>query len=658
MKADLTDLFLAALGDSGLLEPSRVAELAEWCAEAKSDPAALAQELRRRKWLSDYQIREIGRGRGQGLTVGPYRLIELLGEGGMGRVFKASHVRLDRLVALKLIRPEKLGRPKTLERFHREIRAAAQLAHPNVVLAIDADSVGGQLYFAMEFVDGTDLARLVEQSGPLDPAVAADYFRQAAAGLQHAHERGLVHRDVKPSNLLLTPRGQVKVADLGLAVLAGDAEGRVTQEGNILGTPDFLAPEQARSPLAVDGRADVYALGATLYFLLTGRIPFEGASPTEKLVMHVTAPPPSLLATRPDAPPALDAAIKQMMAKRPEERPRTPEAAARLVADALAAPEEVEAIVDDGFAFDAAPAAPPGNSPRRAKAKPGKSRWLPVAAVLGAAAFVAAGVAVGTIAFSGPAPDGPVDPAGNPAGIALVKLPGGTFMMGADAADQPQVEVTVPGPFFIGVTEVTNGQYLKIMGTSPARKPRGLRLSADIPVDSVTWDEANEFCRKLTASDESIPAGWAYRLPTEAEWEYACRAGTAGPFNGATKLVYGKGGVFNPDAPGDALGEEDVTKTRMERGFPYPAGTSAPNAFGLKDCHGNVWEWTATPFTPTHATPPHPAPPPPPGAFRTIRGGSWREPASNCTSATRRGLAPTERRDDVGFRVALAPAGE
>ena len=330
MSRSQTATFLSALTASGLLTAVQLAELTAWTAETSADPAQMARELLARQWLSDYQIREIARARGKDLTVGPYRILEPLGEGGMGLVYRARHVKLGRMVALKLLRPERLTRPRAVKRFQREIFAAAKLSHPNVVLAIDADSDAGRHYLAMELIEGTDLAQLVERSGAMPLEKACDAIIQAAAGLQHAHDCGLVHRDIKPSNFLLTPQGRVKITDLGLALLAetDELDGRVTCDWHVLGTPDFIAPEQAINPLTADARSDIYSLGGTLFYLLTGRIPYEGATAGAKVMRHVNDPPPSLLALLPDAPPTLDAAIQQLMAKLPGDRPATATAAA------------------------------------------------------------------------------------------------------------------------------------------------------------------------------------------------------------------------------------------------------------------------------------------------------------------------------------------
>ncbi len=344
--ADLVD----TLRKSRLLEAGQLDEIRDQLQPRTSDPRALAHELIKRDWLTPYQVNQLFQDRGQDLVLGQYVLLERLGEGGMGQVFKARHRSLGRTVALKVVRKERLANPTVVRRFEREIRVAAQLKHPNVVLAFDADMIGNNYFIAMEYVEGVDLSRLVKVSGPLPVEQACDFIAQAALGLQHAHERGLVHRDVKPANLLVTrPAGKapaampldppssasgvlrgpvVKILDLGLARLhpAMEDEGvaGVTQEGVVVGTVDYLAPEQAVNSSTVDVRADIYGLGCSFYFLLTGQVPFVGTTAMEKLLKHRCEEPPPVEHLRPEVSPSLAAVVRKMMAKRPEDRYQTP----------------------------------------------------------------------------------------------------------------------------------------------------------------------------------------------------------------------------------------------------------------------------------------------------------------------------------------------
>jgi hypothetical protein len=255
-----------------------------------------------------------------------YRVQGLLGVGGMGMVFKAEHRLMRRAVALKVIHRHLLSRPEAVERFRREVRAAARLAHPNIVTAHDAERAGAAHFLVMEYVEGETLDRVVDRRGPLPMALACDYVRQAALGLQHAFERGMVHRDIKPANLIVTPAGQVKVLDFGLAQLAQEyqADSGLTPEGAVVGTPGYLAPEQARDPSAADVRADLYGLGCTLYHLLAGRPPFVGGGALQQLLAHQARAPRPLSAFRDDIPPELARVVERLLAKAPADRFQSP----------------------------------------------------------------------------------------------------------------------------------------------------------------------------------------------------------------------------------------------------------------------------------------------------------------------------------------------
>jgi tRNA A-37 threonylcarbamoyl transferase component Bud32 len=280
-----------------------------------------------------------------GATLGNYEIVGSLGEGGMGQIFKARNRRLRRDVAIKVLRPRQLASPETLERFQREARATARLAHPNIVQVYDAAETDGLHYLVMEYVRGKDLAALVLDRGPLPPALACEYIRQASLGLQHAHERNLIHRDIKPANLLLTADGrQVKLLDLGIARVQvpddpDSSLSELTQTGAVMGTPAYLAPEQARDPRHVDIRADIYSLGCALYHLLTGQVPFPAVTLAEVVLQHQLEEPAPIDQWRPDIPSDVQAIVRKMMAKRPDERYQTPAA----VTDALAPFARVDA---------------------------------------------------------------------------------------------------------------------------------------------------------------------------------------------------------------------------------------------------------------------------------------------------------------------------
>jgi hypothetical protein len=268
-----------------------------------------------------------------------YRVLGVLGSGGMGVVYKAVHRLMDRVVALKVLQRTLTERPRFVERFRQEVKALARLDHPHLVRALDAEEAAGLHFLVMDYVEGENLEERVRRLGPLPVAEACDCVRQAALGLQHAHENGMVHRDVKPSNLLRMPAGQLRIIDLGLARLVREEGEADTSSGLLLGTPDYTAPEQARTPNAADIRADLYSLGCTLYFLLAGQVPFPGGTALQKLLAHQERLPRPITELRPDVPVGVVRLLQRLLAKDPAQRPATPaEVAGALAAPAGAAP--------------------------------------------------------------------------------------------------------------------------------------------------------------------------------------------------------------------------------------------------------------------------------------------------------------------------------
>jgi eukaryotic-like serine/threonine-protein kinase len=293
-------------------------------------PAELARSLIRSGVMTAYQASAIQQGKSRGLLIGRYLILDKLGEGGMGVVFKAKHRLLDRVVALKILPPSFARQRSLVDRFRREMQTTARLNHPNVVSVLDADQDRGVYYLAMDYIEGRDLDHVVRERGPLAVEQAIDCAIQAARGLEAAHAQGIVHRDIKPGNLILDAMGVVRVLDLGLARLvngsstsAEAAPTNLTRSGVFMGTVDFMAPEQAEDSRNVDHRADIYSLGCSLYYLLTGRPPFEGRSLIMRIMAHQQQPPPSIRALRNDVVEPLDTAYQEMMAKNPDDRPRT-----------------------------------------------------------------------------------------------------------------------------------------------------------------------------------------------------------------------------------------------------------------------------------------------------------------------------------------------
>jgi serine/threonine-protein kinase len=286
--------------------------------------------------LTRFQAELLLAGRSSGFVLGQYRILDQLGQGGMGRVFKALHLRMHRTVALKVLAPQVMQSEKAKRLFQREVRATGQLSHPNIVTAYDANHVHGRYFLVMEYVDGLNLDQLVRQRGRLPVGLACDLIRQAALGLQYAYERGTVHRDIKPANLI-AQRGPMrgspyvlKILDFGLARLHDAEEAQtpsdsvVTAKRVVLGTPDFLSPEQARDTHAVDVRSDLYSLGCTFYFLLAGQVPYPGGTKIEKLIRHGTETAAPVESIRPDVSPAVGAVVRKLMAKDMTDRYQSP----------------------------------------------------------------------------------------------------------------------------------------------------------------------------------------------------------------------------------------------------------------------------------------------------------------------------------------------
>jgi formylglycine-generating enzyme required for sulfatase activity/tRNA A-37 threonylcarbamoyl transferase component Bud32 len=578
---------------------------------------------------------------------------------------------MDRVVALKVIHARLLDSPRAVERFQREVRAAARLEHPNIVRAYDADEAGATHFLVMEFVPGTDLARYVGEKGALSVAEACHFVRQAALGLDHAHQQGLVHRDIKPHNLLLVrpsdPAGPglVKVMDFGLARLGWDqsSDAGLTGDHALMGTLDYMAPEQAEDAHGVDIRADIYSLGCTLYHLLAGRPLLAGASATRKLSAHLMGKLP--LADLPAAVPAeLRAVLAKMVAREPARRYQTPaEVAAALLPfldGASRSNPAPESAWPDAGEDEHTVAEEPGALIQERPARR-RRRWSWRAWVGGGVPVVLLFVTgfvlqlymgssprerVADCALPLPPPEALSTAYANSLGMKFVLVPKGMAWLGGSAASR---EADIPYDFYLGKYEVTQGDWARVMDSRPSFFSRnGANKGAvkDItdedlqrfPVEGVSWEDAQRFLERLNRLDPQ--EGWAYRLPREAEWEYACRGGpidkAASAFNyyldrPALKLL-----------PGQANFEDGNGLKR-----PCPVGSYWPNALGLHDMHGNVHEWCDDAERQADGS-----------ERRVIRGGSWDNAAEFCQATSRSVNPPGARSYTVGLRVARVPAGK
>ncbi|MBC7817810.1 MAG: SUMF1/EgtB/PvdO family nonheme iron enzyme, partial [Planctomycetaceae bacterium] len=532
--------------------------------------------------------------------------------------------------ALKVLHADLAESPDSLQRFQREMRAGGKLNHPHIVPTLDADQVGDTMFLVMEYVPGTNLALLVWQNGPLPIEQALRYVAHAAEGLAHAHDQGVIHRDIKPSNLLCDERGNVRVLDLGLARFAADGLAQQTQltgTGELLGTVDYMAPEQAQSTRKADARSDIYSLGCTLAYLLTGQPPFSGESVLKRLMAHRDTPIPSLCDMRHDVPDVVNRIFQKMVAKQPADRYQSMR---ELLADL---------------------------APLVGSHRP-RSRWVK----RGVLAVVAASVLIAGVMFArqrgveeskkSDEPNKIVQPVAPPSvaiapfdgsqavthqeawakylnqpvettngiGMKLRLIPPGEFQQGANeqevevfsnlegrslATDGPRHRVRLTQPFYIGVSEVTQAEYQTVIGSNPSMfSPTG-EFAARVadsettqhPVENVTWFDAIEFCNALSLREKLTPCyerlndevtivtGTGYRLPTEAEWEFGCRAGTESPWSFGEQ---------------DAAFEQFAWVAMNGEFRSHPVGQLLPNAFKLHDLHGNLWEWCQDVFDPSY----------------------------------------------------------
>jgi formylglycine-generating enzyme required for sulfatase activity/tRNA A-37 threonylcarbamoyl transferase component Bud32 len=717
MPVEFAQDLLACLREAGLLEEAHLEELLRQ-ADGTRPAAELARELTERGWLTTYQAELLLRGDGHRLRVGPYCLLEWLGKGGMGEVFKARHRHLGRHAALKLIRREQLGHPDSVLRFRREARAAARLEHPNVVTVYDADRAGDIHFIAMEYVEGTDLGRLLRANGPLPAAEASECIRQAALGLQHAHEQGLVHRDLKPGNLMLTCKGPeqaptIKILDFGLARFLSELsdDAGLTPTGQWVGTPEFLAPEQARDSKSADIRADIFSLGCTLFRLLTDQPAFEGETSTDKITARLIGEARSLPALLPGAPAGLESVLARMLARAPDARYQMPAEVAAALAPFCKEATELAALAgkvgrtpsaaaDPTRSAEGTPRPGPAQEPtprpgatsavtETSGASPTSHSTVPLPAsgvgwlsshrrhltmAAGLLAVSAAAVLAVLLLNQGhdrarPHPGPPGDPAAsekifiNSVGMKLVRIPAGKFFMGAppgeegrDDLEGPRHEVQIPQAFYLGAYEVTQGEYEAVMGINPShfaaagegrRQVQGLDTRR-YPVENVSWDDAQMFCRALSTRPHEKKAGRIYRLPTEAEWEYACRAGTTTAFAFGDKLS-------SAEANFDGNRPYGGAPPGVRRQNTVPVGSFAPNAWGLYDMHGNVWEWCQDWQDSYAALVNNDRREHRPADDRIMRGGAWNFGASECRSARRMARAPFLRGPFYGFRVACGP---
>jgi eukaryotic-like serine/threonine-protein kinase len=604
--------------------------------------------------------------------IGHYEVLEILGKGGFGIVFRAFDEVLQRVVALKVLAPAIAATSPARKRFLREARSSAQVRHENVVLVFAVEE-HPLPYLAMEFIPGESVQQRIDRTGPLETPEVVRLGRQIAEGLAAAHATGLIHRDIKPGNVLIEGGPlRVKITDFGLARAADDAS--LTQSGVLAGTPLYMAPEQAKGE-SLDHRADLFSLGSVLYVMATGRPPFRASTTYAVLKRVVEDDPRPIQEVIPELPRWLSDVIAKLHAKRPEDRFQS----AREVADVLADCEaqlKANAEVRDHSCIT--------------QGKPATSAarwiWIVAAALLFPILALTLTETVGVTHWlrnQKPTSDLKENVAGKPIrreqaegkslpvdytnslGMKFKLILAGKFLMGSSPteidhfarmpeyeflkpmleSEGPEHEVEITKPFYMGVTEVTVGQFRQFIAANPKYKlgddrwqEPGFFQSDNHPVVWVSWQNAADFCNWLTEKE-----GNTYRLPTEAEWEYCCRAGKSG-----TRFCFGDD---------DSRLDDYAWYNNNSGAGTHRVGGKTPNAWGLCDMHGNVFEfcldWHGQDYYKNS-----PTKDPAGGALtfsRVTRGGGWSwDPLRNRT-AFRSWLEPFDRRDCVGFRVLLVP---
>jgi formylglycine-generating enzyme required for sulfatase activity/tRNA A-37 threonylcarbamoyl transferase component Bud32 len=595
--------------------------------------------------------------------LGGFRVLRVLGAGGMGVVLEAEDVVMRRRVALKVMRPEVAAQPQARERFLREARAAGNLSHDHVLTVHQVGQENGVPFLVMPLLQGETLETRLQREPRLPLAEAARIAAEMAAGLAAAHAAGLIHRDVKPANVWLEePKGRVKLLDFGLA-RQEEAGTRLTQTGGILGTPAYLAPEQAGGQ--AEARTDVFSLGCVLYEMIAGRRPFDGPNLIAIIARVTLHEPPPLNELRPEVPAGLSELVRRMLAKSPAQRPT-----AVKVAEALRRSRPARGPRPPSGVGPTVVVPPPIPRPRR--------RWgIPALVTVSLVLVVVAAVLLWpkprgeTPSPEGPPAkdtaargNGPKDPPpvkdretskGRPpvaplppqltvAGIELTLVHPGRFLMGSpdgigEEDEKPQHEVQISRPFYLGVYPVTQAEYFRVTGQKPGRFAKA--GNERFPIEGVSWEDAVAFCEKLSALPAEKAAGRVYRLPTEAEWEYACRAGTKTAYSFGDdhfKLV------------------DHAWVWRNASGTPRAVGQKKPNAWGLHDMHGNVWEWCHDWYGKDYYRQGVNKDPrgPENGQIHVLRGGSCYNDDEFCRAAFRNIHYPDLYLHYKGFRVACS----
>ncbi len=554
------------------------------------------------------ELRELGE-RLQAALGSNYTVERSIGHGGFAVVYLVRDLTLKRALAVKVLSPDLVLSKTVIERFRREAETIAQLSHAHIVPVHFVGQEEDLFYLAMAFVEGESLADRLAREGKLPVEEATRIFREVASALDLAHRRGVIHRDIKPHNVLLEKdTGRALLTDFGIARTAKGSH--LTSTGMVVGTPAYMSPEQVTGD-KVDHRSDIYALGVVAYEMLAGAPPFTGTTPEALLYRRVTESPQPIQQVNPDVPPPLAEVINGCVASNPEDR-----------------------ITSTGDIVQALGGTTPVSGTRSIATRALRRRPIPRSVVWAAAVVLVVGV-LGTLWMLRRTPAGPTPPVAAPLVVpdGMVLIPGGVYTIGRDdgqAFARPAHAVTIDS-LAIERTEVTVGEYARYAAETGAPTPWTTMPDPELPVTRVTWFEARDYCARRYEGG---------RLPTEQEWEAAAR--------GPAEFRF-------PWSDTDAPGRPNTQSGRLNR--PTQVGYSQ-NALGLFDLIGNVWEWTGSRLLPY------------PGGtvledgaqFYVIRGGAYNTPDSLAQASYRGFLPPTLDRGNLqstGFRcaVSVSPGG-
>jgi formylglycine-generating enzyme required for sulfatase activity len=559
--------------------------------------------------------------------VNRYRLDQKVAEGGFAQVWKGYDLELLRTIAVKMPKPSHIG---AVDSFMAEARRVARLKHPGIVPVHDVGKDGDDFFIVSEFVEDGSLGDRLKQ-GPIPPEQSCRWLAEIADALDYAHKNGVIHRDIKPANILIDHHGRALLADFGIALSAN----KTGQFAPSIGTLAYMSPEQLEGK-PLDPRSDVYSAGVLLCQLLTGKLPYD-ARDTNSLRKEIVSGAIRLSGSGEKLTPELRGICLKCLAHDPKERYATAKDLANDLRSVQPIKSHRTALVISGIAVLVTLLSVPFVWNSFFKAKEEGQQPVQVAATNP------------TNKGNDDQDSKRPDPITNSIGMVLIHIPAGEFLMGtpendpSKAWDEIPHRVRISTPFFMGKYEVTQSQYQKVMGKNPSYCAK-LPNPEQHPVEQVSWDDAVAFCRALSELPDEKAAGRSYRLPTEAEWEYACRAGTTTAYHfGSDPNDLSKYALFGGHKAG-------VWVTQK-------VGIKLPNAWGLHDMHGNVWEWCSDEYGPyrveTEVVDPQG---PDTGVGKVARGGSWDYGAVKCRSAQRYGgevLTRSFTNFAFGFRVVM-----